>query len=332
MRLIAYPNRETWLEARRMAVCSSDAAGIMGESSWSSAVQLNYQKRGLIPAQSPDDARQEEFDWHREREREIANWWWKRQLPFIHPPLIPDGAILWDPGDYAIGYRVIDGVPCAATFDRLVLRAERTDLVQLTGQVYEIDIPERDILANGELKNANAYMAKHWQEEPPLVYLLQTQHQIMVAGTKRAFLVASIGGQPPVWAYLLPDGEISSALRSKYAPFWDRVLANEDDHADHRAVTAKAILERFPVDSGETVALGRDILKAWKNRKAASMSAKDFAKDRDEKTNIIKQAMGEATFAKLPDGTVLSLKANKKGSRVLRALNDDDNGEEEMGW
>jgi predicted phage-related endonuclease len=322
LRIVNYPTREAWLEARRLSIGSSDAAGIMGESSWSTAVSLNYQKRGLMPAAQPDPEREQDLDWHRRRESEIADWWWNRLIPSAEGrAAIPEGAILWDPGDYAIAYREVNGLPLAATMDRLILKPEIYSSRVLgpggPGIATTIDerlIPSDLIFAPLELKNA----------EPPLVYLLQIQHQIAVAGTPFGYIAASLGGQPPVWAWMMKDGEIQSALLSTYALFWDAVLDNRDVSADHREVTSKAIAARFPADDGETVNLGREFLRKWKSRLAAGSTIKDYEKQRDEATNELKQAIGPASFAKFPDGTIISCKADKRGRRVLRSVSEDD--------
>ncbi len=335
LRIVNYPNREAWLEARRLSIQSSDAAGIMGESHWSSAVQLNYLKRGLLPPAQENEERSRDLDWHRRREAEIADWWWNRLMPSAEGRArIPDGAILWDPGDYAVAYREVDGLPLGATMDRIILLSAppALELIRLydDGRT-ECFISQDQIFAPLELKNAHSFMARHWQEEPPLVYLLQCQHQIRVAGTPFGYIAASLGGQPPVWAWLMRDGEIQSALLSTYAMFWGAVLDNQDVTADHQEVTAKAIAARYPVDDGETVSLGNTFLRKWRSRVGAAGTIKDYKKQYDEAGNELAQAIGPASFAKFPDGTIISFKADKRGRRVLRSVSDDskeapDNG------
>lgn len=332
--IVVYPDREKWLEARRMAICSSDAAGIMGESNWSSPVTLNYLKRGLIPAQAPDPEKEQDFDWHRRREAEIADWWWQRLLPQLPGGVVkpPSGSILWDPGDFAIAYRAINGIPWAATNDRLILHAE-----PLSGWAIEHEglpaylVPQDAIFAPVELKNAHGFMERHWQQEPPLIYLLQNQHQIMVSGSRAGYVVASLGGQPPVWAWNMRDGEILSALAAAYAMFWAAVLDNRDVGADHREVTAKAIAARFPVADGDTVSLGRDALAKWKTRCAAADVVKAYKKQYDAASNELAQLLGAAEFAKFPDGTVISYKKTKKGHRLFRRVGGDQEEAEDNG-
>lgn len=335
LRIVNYPNREAWLEARRMSIQASEAAGIMGESSWSSAVQLNYLKRGLLPPAVEDEERSQDLDWHRRRENEIADWWWNRLIPSAEGRArIPDGAVLWDPGDYAVAYRKVSGLPLGATMDRIVLLSAppAPELVRLydDGRT-ECFIAQETIFAPVELKNAHGFMARHWQEEPPIVYLLQCQHQIAVAGTPFGYIAASLGGQPPVWAWMMKDGEILSALLSTYALFWAAVLANEDVSADHREVTSKAIAARYPVSDGETVALGAKFLSKWRTRVGAGGTIKQYKALYDEAGNELAQAIGPSSFAKFPDGTIISYKADKRGRRTLRSVSGDseeapDNG------
>jgi predicted phage-related endonuclease len=334
LRIVNYPNREAWLEARRMSIQASDAAGIMGESSWSSAVQLNYLKRGLLPPAVEDEERAQDLDWHRRRENEIADWWWNRLIPSAEGRArIPAGAVIWDPGDYAVAYREVGGLPLGATMDRLILRcpSEQLDGRLRADGLWEFFVPADLIFAPVELKNAHGFMARHWQEEPPIVYLLQCQHQIAVAGTPFGYIAASLGGQPPVWAWMMKDGEILSALLSTYALFWGAVLANEDVSADHREVTSKAIAARYPASDGETVTLGSKFLSKWRTRVGAAATMKQYKALYDEAGNELAQAIGPSSFAKFPDGTIISYKADKRGRRTLRSVSDDseeapDNG------
>ena len=329
LRIVNYPTREAWLEARRMAICSSDAAGIMGESSWASAVSLNYLKRGLIPNFETDDKREMDLDWHRRRESEIADWWWQRLLPSVEGKTqVPPGSILWDPGDFAIAYREVHGLPLAATNDRLILRPG-PPILSYTGAdgLLTYEITADLLVAPVELKNAHGFMERHWQEEPPLIYLLQCQHQMAVCDTSFGYIAASLGGQPPVWAWMMRDGEIVSALLSAYATFWAAVLDNRDVGADHQEITAKAIAARYPADDGETVALNSHALSKWKSRQAATETIKAYKKQKDEAQNELAQLIGAASFAKFPDGTIISYKADSRGSRRMRAVSEEDSEE-----
>jgi predicted phage-related endonuclease len=342
LRFVRYPDRESWLEARRLSIGSSDAPALMGESSWASPVTLNYSKRGILPPAAPDETREEELDWHRTRENEIATWWWERQqvrVPELAFRRVAPKCFVWNPGDFTVGHREVDGIPLSATFDRLlVVETDATRRAADFAHCSDDALAKlaSNVVAAVELKNASAYMGKHWEEEPPLIYQLQLQHQLLVAGVSPGYLVASIGGQPPVWAQILRDGEICGILRSTYARFWASVVGDCDLPADYKEVTGKAITARYPEDDGATVALGLEEARWWSTRCNAAASIKANEELKDEATNNIKQAMGPATFGLLPDGSILSLKANKKGQRNLRLFSSEENGaparEEEFSW
>lgn len=336
LQFVRYPDRGSWLEARRFSIGSSDAAGIMGESNWSSPLSLNYLKRGLVPQRDEDSEREEQLDWHRRREDEIATWWWERQQPRepnLHWKRTGQAVFPWDPGDFTVATRLVDGVPLSATFDRLLLN-QTFDVLAAAMEPVEWGVIAANVVASVELKNAGAYMEKHWQEEPPLIYSLQLQHQLLVAGVKPGYMVASIGGQPPVWAEQLRDGEVCGVLMGAYQRFWRSVLENEDLPADFKDVTSKAISARFPQDDGSTVKLAHPDaplwFKNWKLEREAKKVHEELYKEADSN---LKQMLGEATFGILPDGTTLSLKADKKGRRNrLRVVGDDTETEINDGW
>jgi predicted phage-related endonuclease len=340
LRFVRYPDRESWLEARRFAIGSSDAAAIMGESNWASPVSLNYSKRGLLPAVDPDADRELELDWHRKREDEIARWWWERLQVQVETLAFRAGGpcFLFDPGDYTIAYRTLDGVPLSATFDRLLIRDTQESseaavrlsanwpahLNENVGEPALWETISRHLVAVVELKNAGHWMAKHWEQEPPLIYTLQLTHQQMVADVRPGYLVASIGGQPPVWAELHRDGEIASILRDRYARFWASVVGNYDfTPVDGSDVTGKAISARFGEGNGETVKLDGEALTWWKRREDAAARKANACELYAEATNNLKASMAEAWFGLLPDGKTLSLKPNKAGRRDLRLVGGD---------
>lgn len=344
-----YPDRESWLEARRFSIGSSDAAGIMGESSWSSPVSLNYQKRALSPMVSNDPERDEALEWHRRREDEIATWWWTRlqcREDNLYWKRAGQKVFMWNPGDFTVAVRIVDGVPLSATYDRVLLLD--TDGARIAAfnidEAYRGRNPSfwdsedasalwaeiaRAVVASVELKNAGAYMAKHWQEEPPLIYSLQLQHQLLVGGVKPGYMVASIGGQPPVWAEQLADGEVQGHLLAAYRRFWTSVTENEDLPPDYREVTSRAILARYPEDDESTVKLDKELLLWVKQFKNSHESAKSYKQLKEEAKNHLAQAIGAATFGIFDDGTQLSYKADSLGHRRLRIMGEETDSDEE---
>jgi len=352
LRLIRYPDRASWLEGRRMSIGSSDAAALLGESNYSTPTTLNYSKRGLIPLSPPDPDRELALDWHRRREAEIADWWWERLQPQVEGLAFKAAGpcFLWNPGDHTVAVREVDGIPLSATFDRLLLRDEVLirDAARYWSYLLELErgsdgkweLPPEDdpvlvaeerilgaIVGVVELKNAGHWMARHWEEEPPLIYQLQLQHQLMVADVRPGYLIASIGGQPPVWAQCMRDGGTCGLLRSAYSRFWDSVTGNYDLPTDYRDVTSKAITARFGEGEDKTTVLGEDSLRWWKNRVRAAESKAGAESLYQEATNNLKQALGEAWYGVLPGGAILSLRPDKNGNRSrLRLVNEEGEG------
>lgn len=335
--LTAYPDRLTWLEARRLSIGSSDAAGLLGESSWSSPTQLNYLKRSLIPLSSSDPERDEALDWHRRREAEVADWWWSRQLfgpkgrasdewdefvgrPLGQKPLAaqePGGVDIWDAGEFAVALRTINGIPLSATLDRVLCLNQVAKDFDVVDDASLCAMIAAASTAPVELKNAAEWMRQHWTtSEPPLIYQLQLQHQLLVTGCRYGYLVASIGGQLPVWAELKADAGMQRILLRTYERFWRSVVVNEDLPADYSDVTAKAIAARYPKDNGETAILPDDAEQWWKDRLAALEGIGQLEEVKGKATNNLKQAIGAATYGRLPSGVILKLAADRNGKRT----------------
>lgn len=297
-----FTSREEWLEARlKLGVGSSEVAALFtapgnalkGMSSWESPYSLCSKKRGLIPQESEGD--EAVLDWGRRMEPAIAQWFEDNILGAEELALG-----LYDPGDWTI--LKSDDAPLFCTPDRLLVNKDGISDVTDSGL---------------EIKNASAWISSEWEEEPPITYQLQVQAQMLITGCDRWYVCASIGGQPPKWAKLKADPEIQAAILERVRTFWASVEAGVDPEPDAHPMTAKALLKRWPEDNGETVMLGEEYSRVWEERQRLHEAIKKLDLGKAKATNLLKAAIGEATFGQLPD-RLLSLKTDKAGRRMLR--------------
>lgn len=301
-RVIECPDRATWLEVRRtLGVGSSEVSALFsrpdqplaGLSSWASPLSLSYEKRGLSERPTPDPEDEARTDWGLRQEPTIAQWFADRVLPEVEP-----FAEVVNPGDHTI-FACADGFPLFATVDRLIVQ-------------------DGEPLAELEIKNAATWMAGEWDEEPPFLYTLQVQAQLAVTGLPVGYLCACIGGEPPKWAKVKRDEEIIAIIRQRVAAFWQTVMADVDPVADAHPKTAAALLSRWPRDNGAAVKLEDSHLELWEERCRMHETIVGLELRKDLATNKLKQSIGEATFGELPGGRLLTLRADKRGNRILR--------------
>lgn len=157
-----------------------------------------------------------------------------------------------------------------------------------------------------------------WSNGIPLAIQAQIQHGLSVTGW--------MWGSAAVWlafgAFQWGDVERREAWIAEHVErcraLWECVKAGTPPESDGHPETGAALLRLFPTDDGETVDLDDDAGRWAANWLEAreEMAGAEEAKRRYE--NKLRRVIGSASFGKLPDGRVLSLKTDARRSRVLR--------------
>lgn len=198
-------NRDTWLDARRLGIGSSDAASlfereILEESNgeerpFLSRLGLYAVKTGA--AVEDDLASNSRVKWGNRLEAAVADAF-REEFGAAFKPLDP----------FTI-YRRAD-VPMHATPDRIV-----------AGDAGEA-------AAIVECKTAGAEKAKRWGESGdesgvPLKYQIQVQHQLAVLGLKVAYVAVLIGGNDFRHYRIEANADFERALVRRVREFWRAV-------------------------------------------------------------------------------------------------------------
>lgn len=279
---------QTWLERRLGGIGASDAPVILGQSSFKSPYELWAEKCGLI---EPDDI----------SELERIKWGHRLQRPI---------------GE---AFREETGRP--------VVHCDPFDTRQhpdIEWQLCTPDCIEDDPATRGdlpgalEIKNVDKHNAKEWEEEAPLQYQVQLQHQLAVTGMHWGTVCALIGGNRLKWFDIDRNDRFIEIMTFEEAKFWDLVQRREPPQGDYaNRHMAKVLAKLHPEDSGETIVLP-DEATAWD---AELGCVKDKIKLLEEMetalTNRLKEAIGGATYGMLPTGGKWSWKTQtRKGYTV----------------
>lgn len=289
--------RQQWLERRRAGIGGSDAAAILGLSSWKSPLALWAEKTGLV--QEPNLEEQEWIEWGHILEEPIAAKYVK-----------VTGRTLIDHGRYAI-QQSADHPWMRCTIDREILPTDsperaaiaRTPLIRGSG-----DFPLVSGSGDLSIKNAGAYKARDWEEEPPLPYQVQLQHELVVTGMQWGSFAVLIGGNKFHWCDVPRNDRFISYLVEKEEEFWDRVQRGDPPAADASDSTREVLLRLYPRDTGQSVELPEEMVH-WADHLADARAAKKAAEaNEQEAANYIKAAMKDATLGLLPGGRQLTFK------------------------
>ena len=261
--------RKEWLERRRTGLGGSDAAAVLGLSAWKSPLALWAEKSGLVEEPNLDEL--EWIEWGRVLEEPIA-------AKYVRVT----GRKLIDHGRHAL--RVSAERPWMhCTIDREI-----------------VPIDER---GPGDLsiKNAGAYKARDWEEEPPLPYQVQIMHELAVTGMQWASFAVLIGGNRFHWCDLGRNERFISYLIEKEEEFWDRVTRGEPPAADASDSTREVLMRLYPRDTGASRDLPPEASGWLERRRALKAEEKRIQGELQEVENLIKAAIGDASIG-LVDG------------------------------
>jgi len=193
---ITIKNDKHWHELRRQNVGASDVACLFGASTFMSKFELWHQKRG----NDMGFADNERMLLGRELEAGIASAACKKyEWKFISCA-----------GQYYL-HPTVDGMGC--TPDGMIIESEGE------GHVGAIEIKNVDYIQ---------YRDKWKDDEPPLNYILQLQHQLAVTGLSYGYIVALIGGSE-LKAYRYERNEEAIAkIISAINEFWQSVAEEKE--------------------------------------------------------------------------------------------------------
>lgn len=315
-----FKTKDEWLKSRHTGIGSSDAPVILGLSKWKSPLSLYYEKRGL---REESEGESEFREWglalepaiiagyERVTHRKVGtplDLWLATQVPGFEPP----------PTRYTLA-RDADMPFLVASPDGSVLPIDK--LTPVTEDGKEIVEPpvfyEPGVL---EVKNVDISKGREWEEaqEPPLIYQVQVQHQLMVTGAEWASIAALVGGNRFMWADVRRDDDLIAMMRKVEIEFWERCLAGDPPPVDGSESTKDLLARLYPKDTGEIKVLPAEMLE-WDRKRAAATAALKAAKAaKQEAENVIRAAIGDATVGQIDGGPAYSWKWQTRRAHTVK--------------
>ena len=259
-----FDSREAWLEQRRYGIGGSDAACILGLSSFTSPLEVFYSKvdTSEVPV---TDSGNEAMRLGRELEPFVVEQWQRlnpllevdtslvmiqsTEFPFLRHS--PDGLI------------VEDGVPVAG----LEVKVVRSD--------------------------------REWDPLPP-VYMAQVQHGMLCSGLDTWHVVAMVSGQRIITRIIEADREMQGAIARRSERFWtEHVKLGIPPDADGSESASRALQAHFADTESERAIVTTDL---WETYLEACEHAEVAAAEKKMAQQAIQQVMGHAEIATV-DGT-----------------------------
>jgi len=281
-----YKNRAAWLKARRSMIGASESAAILGFGYASQNAWTVYaSKVGESTGESEEEC--ERFECGHLAQSMILELTRRRTSLAVE-----------DPGEFTI-YRHPDYPWLGATLDGAV-KPSRPSIVV-------------------EAKNVDAALLREWDDEPPLAFQIQVQHQMFVTGANLAIVAGLIGGNRFRYKEIPRSEPFIEQLIPKLEAFWQHVEQRIPPAVDDSYATTTALIRLHPNDNGETTVLPPEAA-AWSVLLEKAKADKKDAEARElEYGNKIRAAIGDCTFGVLTDGSRYSWKTQNVSEHVVPA-------------
>lgn len=269
--VLTYPDRESWLEARKEYITASEAAACLDESPYHSKFSLYHTKLGLKEQPTVDE--------------EVL------QMGHIMEPVISrlfserTGFLVEDPGEFALV--VNPKYPwLAATLDNLMLADGETRPGPL------------------ELKNPSAFNLKDWEGDAPLKFHVQNQVQMMCCGVETGAIAAIVGGTHFRYRLTKANARFQEIILKETKEFADMITNGTPPDPDGHAATGRALSAMYPedVEPPERIALPMEAAE-WKDElDALKEQKKDIEQQIDTLNNKVKACIGDNAIGYFPGG------------------------------
>lgn len=290
-------DRQAWLSIRQGGIGSSDAAAAVGLHPYKSQLELWMEKSGRQVSDS-EPSRSEKL---------TSPLHWGQVLE----PIVAD--------HYAqhTGYRV-----------------QRVNaILQHADHFWMLANLDREIVGNDavqilECKTAGVFGARLWKEGVPEYVQLQVMHQLAVTGQQAADVAVLLGGHELQIHRIERDEAMIAQLIALERQFWNYVKADTPPPADGSDSADRALRALFPQDDGEMVDFRHDaeVSQAFVDLQRVRQILDDAKKEEVKLKHRLQQAMGTATLATFPSGS-LSWKQTAPVKRLdTKALQQDHSG------
>lgn len=272
--VLRHPDKSSWLRSRSTFIGASESAAILGFGYSGQSVATVFADK-LVP----------------EVEKDVAD-------------RVVIGSLI-EPGLVAV-FNYFTGFSAELEEPYLVRLHPEHRYIAATLDAAIVDDGERIPV---ELKNIDVQFGGQWKDgATPEKYIIQCQHQLLVTGAERMYLMAMIGGNRPQVRELVPDPEFHRTLIEILGEFWECVQRREfpEKWVDwSQEATAKALRRLHPEDNGLTTYLPPEadqLIAEWESAKAQRKAWEDHEAGLK---NQLKAMIGDNTYGLTPEGSYL---------------------------
>lgn len=287
--LASIDNREDWLLQRQTGITASDMPDVLGRGRYGGPYSVAASK--LVEPSEKEDS--EFIEAGRRLESFIAEWAGEEM-----DEQVEQSGVLYRSREYpwilsTLDYWITDG----------------------------------DLIVPLEIKNTR--LASDWSAGVPDYVDIQVQTQMIVTESPHAYVAVLLDGNRMRWAWVERNDDLVDLIVSESRWLWGKVQAARDMGeldvpTDASDACRLALLKLYPPADDKTIELPGDLMDVDHEIVEADEKIKALEVLRDAGRNRIREAMREAVYGVLPNGTRYSYKPNKNGARSLRRLKGEE--------
>lgn len=267
---------EDWLSLRRKGLGGSDCAAAIGMNRYKSALDVWLDKTDKVTKEADNEA----MYWGRTMEPVLRNEFAKRtgftvkESPFMFS---------------SIAYPFM--------------------LANVDGCVIEKDGTKALL----ELKTANGFSAKEWEEGLPPEYFLQVQHYLAVLGLSKAYVAVLIGGNNFRYQAIDRDEDTIQTIIAMEADFWNNyVLKGKEPPIDENS--ADGLNALYPKSKKSEVSLTAEADEIVAEYLTLKGVEDDLKKNKAICENKLKALLKDNALGITPQGFTVSWKSATRSS------------------
>ncbi len=294
---IPIENRQQWLGLRMNDVTASDVPAVCGDGLFYSAAKVFAEKRGLLALQ--------------ERTAAMKRGIWGEPAVFA---ALADENPDWEIRQAKVYLRDVDA-RLGATPDGVAIVPGREGIVVVQAKTVAGNYFKKNWLFNSNDGIAEGPAA------PPLAYQLQTLTETMLADATCGVIAALVLD----WEWHLRlfwverNAEAEDRIRRMVKGFWDNYLDTGLMPPVDGNLDEDLVKKLYPNDNGATIDLsGDNEMPEYVDNLITARADKSDAEKREKyNKTMIAGKLGDATFATIADGRLISNKTvNRKGFTV----------------
>lgn len=290
--LVTFDSREDWLEWRANGIGGSEAAAVLGvPGAFGSRLKIWALKTGRMP---PEDlSNNERVKWGTRLERAIIDGFAEETRRVCRS---------WS--------------DCVGTHTAVVRHATAEWMFATPDGICQ-DV-ERGI-GLIQVKTAHAGKLAEWSDdEPPLPYIVQVQHEMACTGAKWCALVCLVGGNALRWFDIERDEPFIRAMMAAEEAFWSMVRDGEMPEPDGSEQSGEALRAMFPRDSGAEIELPSEFIEIDERLLELKEQRKSLDRRIEGLEQAIKAAMGDAATARC-GAAIYSWKTSQRKAYTVEA-------------